>query len=827
MPSASNGRKSHDKDDSEDVKYTATGSAFDFLHKKRDHGKRKVKPVDAAKFQDAFMILEDSESDDEDYKPKDEDDDDVEIDSDDGIKEKDDDDEDEDSDDSEEHDAVQNDDSQNGLDVLEFDTAADKLDFANKTRQLLVCSVCSGDQSNEQDEIVECDSCGITVHEGCYGIVTDEGDNESVHSNASSDPTEPWFCDACKSNSNQPVCELCPNAGGIFKQTDTGRWVHLVCCLYINGVAFADTTRLTGITLFELSYDRYGAKVCTLCEDERLARTGICVQCDAGMCKNYFHVTCAQKEGLLHEAVNTGHLSETELVDPFYAHCKLHAGDKLKAKTKRRNWLALQSRVRTRAQSRQPLSDRTLKKLEKARSKYRQKREAAPPPYIPSQKLPKLLTTSPKAVKTLLKKAELLGFSPQGQYFPSHEVLDIRRKWHIPPAFSVEFVSYYLDRNNRMSTMTKHFEDLRSQNRQLKETETQIRTNYESLMTQYDKVKGQERVMKDSARQLWQLVSDIGHQSGQLPNILESPKKEAKKAPLSDMSRMKGRAIQDRNSSRAVIMNECGLCRNSNDQHLLALCDSCGLYYHLGCLDPPLTRMPKKTRLVGWQCSECTEKEEEIEENGPGVDMDASNSSFDGPRRLRESRKGPDKFVPDADQNVSSPQTNGSPAKVKKRGRPLGSQNRKKKVKRVKIAVSLSDDGSQSRSIAFDESSAAIKLEPGSLIKKRPIKSEPTEQECCKCKLTAEVKGLVQCDECKLFYHFGCLDPPVKKSPKQRGYNWFCQDCDSDSEGEDEFMSADESEPETKPIKVEKPEVKQEPIDNHVDSTEQLAQVDS
>lgn len=52
-------------------------------------------------------------------------------------------------------------------------------------------------------------------------------------------------------------------------------------------------------------------------------------------------------------------------------------------------------------------------------------------------------------------------------------------------------------------------------------------------------------------------------------------------------------------------MKECGICRQRRDQHLLAKCDTCHLYYHLNCLNPPLTRLPKKSKLYGWQCSEC------------------------------------------------------------------------------------------------------------------------------------------------------------------------------------------------------------------------------
>lgn len=49
---------------------------------------------------------------------------------------------------------------------------------------------------SEEDEIIECDGCGILVHEGCYGTVED--DAISVHSNMSTESTEPWFCDPCK-----------------------------------------------------------------------------------------------------------------------------------------------------------------------------------------------------------------------------------------------------------------------------------------------------------------------------------------------------------------------------------------------------------------------------------------------------------------------------------------------------------------------------------------------------------------------------------------------------------------------------------------------------
>lgn len=79
--------------------------------------------------------------------------------------------------------------------------------------------------------------------------------------------------------------------GGIFKETDVGKWVHLVCALYIPGIAFGDPDRLSNVTLFEISSSKWGSKACQLCQDTRFVRTGMTIECDAGMCRNYFHVT--------------------------------------------------------------------------------------------------------------------------------------------------------------------------------------------------------------------------------------------------------------------------------------------------------------------------------------------------------------------------------------------------------------------------------------------------------------------------------------------------------------------------------------------------------
>lgn len=62
-------------------------------------------------------------------------------------------------------------------------------------------------------------------------------------------------------------------------------------CIILHITYVSQVDRLTSVTLFEMAYSKWGAKQCSLCEDSRYSRTGVCIECDAGMCHTYFHVT--------------------------------------------------------------------------------------------------------------------------------------------------------------------------------------------------------------------------------------------------------------------------------------------------------------------------------------------------------------------------------------------------------------------------------------------------------------------------------------------------------------------------------------------------------
>ena len=163
----------------------------------------------------------------------------------------------------------------------------------------------------------------MTVHEACYGSVIDQPATDNSNSNhamdaqsmSSSASTEPWFCEQCLlGNGTVPHCELCPNRFGAFKRGGSmqhipfissinqisfselsGTWAHLICALFTPGISFSDIDRLSGVSWQDIDYRNFGRKPCAGCADKLESRTGITVRCDAGLCKNYYHVTCAQK----------------------------------------------------------------------------------------------------------------------------------------------------------------------------------------------------------------------------------------------------------------------------------------------------------------------------------------------------------------------------------------------------------------------------------------------------------------------------------------------------------------------------------------------------
>ncbi|VDO49603.1 unnamed protein product [Haemonchus placei] len=163
--------------------------------------------------------------------------------------------------------------------------------------------------------------CGLTVHDSCYPSLDMSDDSESSQSSSS---MEPWFCEPCIYGFNEPpYCELCPSRYGAMKRSDVGgRWVHLLCALYTHGVTFGDIDHLGAISWQEMDHRNFGRKSCSGCTDVLEARLGVTTRCELGLCKQYYHVTCAQRLGLLVDhSEDVDHFG----VEPRYINCRQHS----------------------------------------------------------------------------------------------------------------------------------------------------------------------------------------------------------------------------------------------------------------------------------------------------------------------------------------------------------------------------------------------------------------------------------------------------------------------------------------------------------------------
>ncbi|XP_035476533.2 PHD finger protein 14 isoform X4 [Scophthalmus maximus] len=624
------------------------------------------------------------------------------------------------------------------------------------TQHILICCVCLGDNSEDADEIIQCDNCGVTVHEGCYGV---DGESDSIMSSASENSTEPWFCDACK-NGVTPSCELCPNQDGIFKETDAGRWVHVVCALYVPGVAFGDIDKLRPVTLTEMNYSKYGAKECSFCDDACFARTGVCISCDAGMCRSYFHVTCAQREGLLSEAA-----AEEDIADPFFAYCKQHA-DRFDRKWKRKNYLALQSYCKVSLQEREkqltPEAQtfgravrgnlglsvlpkdttacglggagieppaRITTRLQQYRAKAELSRNTRPQAWVPREKLPRPLTSSASAIRKLMRKAELMGISTD--IFPvdtsdTNASMDGRRK-HKQPALTADFVNYYLERNMRMIQIQDNISEQKNLKDKLESEQEKLHVEYNKLCESLEELLNVNGELRGEGHAMWTLLGGILGQKLNTPAVLKAPKERKP-------SKKEG-GSPGKSSSLPAILYSCGICKKNQDQHLLVLCDTCKLYYHLGCLEPPLTRMPKKTKNSYWQCSECDQA------SSDEADI-AMETLPDGTKRSRRQIKGPIKFIP---QEMSP--------EPKKQQRTRG-----QKRKRVPICEDKDDKS--------EEPLPRERRQRQSAMQKRP-KTEDSRTECTTCKGPGDNENLVR--RVPALLSLWVSGPPTEEIPQADG----------------------------------------------------------
>ncbi|CAH8577162.1 unnamed protein product [Heterobilharzia americana] len=508
-------------------------------------------------------------------------------------------------------------------------------DIKLKDVDIMICMLCLGDSVDPNDELIECDGCGIVVHEDCYKVV----DSIFLSSGASSSSTDAWFCEPCLAGLTSPICELCPVLDGVFKRTDNNRWVHLLCALYTPGVAFNDPDNLMDVTLTELPQRQWSLHECSLCEDRFFAWTGVCISCDAGLCRTYFHVTCAQKHGLLSEPT-----IEESSADPFFAHCRQHT-DKTVARHRRRNFLTAVLRLRKWRSNKQftldcleekklshvsvlskasPVDPRIQRKLEHYRELYKDLLKHRGKPYERERKI----TEVSKRISTLQNTQRELQISDASA---SHSYNSVTTELE---NIITRRGKLYVKFSNIINTLRSLIPELKCSS----ELEVVLSDSKDSMETAAFDLTSSK--LLDSSKTVKFGSSAVISASKRKCRPLSPPSK-IRKFSKSDAGNQNNNASKDATASHLDkcqssvtfepenVILECTVCHGLQDQHLITSCDTCGKAFHLACLDPPLIRMPKRSKLYGWQCSFCTKEVSLV----PGVDKIDLNA----PRQLRRS----------------------------------------------------------------------------------------------------------------------------------------------------------------------------------------------
>ncbi|KAK2585911.1 hypothetical protein KPH14_010495 [Odynerus spinipes] len=131
---------------------------------------------------------------------------------------------------------------------------------------------------SENDKLLRCRECHVTVHASCYGITMLPTDLSN------------WACDKCKAGKTDVMCCLCPMHGGAVKRTSDSGWAHILCALVLPGVTFKDAINKDPINVLTIRTDILKQQCCYCGQKD-----GACLSCS--QCNNLFHPSCGLVAG--------------------------------------------------------------------------------------------------------------------------------------------------------------------------------------------------------------------------------------------------------------------------------------------------------------------------------------------------------------------------------------------------------------------------------------------------------------------------------------------------------------------------------------------------
>lgn len=117
------------------------------------------------------------------------------------------------------------------------------------------------------------------------------------------------------------TCIFCPNTDGAFKQTNSSKWAHLLCAMWIPEVSLGNHTFMEPVMDVEKVPKNRWKLSCYICHQ----KMGACIQCGNKACYQAFHVTCARRARLYLKMKNShGALAVLDSHVTLKAFCDKH-----------------------------------------------------------------------------------------------------------------------------------------------------------------------------------------------------------------------------------------------------------------------------------------------------------------------------------------------------------------------------------------------------------------------------------------------------------------------------------------------------------------------
>uniref|UniRef100_A0AC35FT16 PHD finger protein 14 n=2 Tax=Panagrolaimus sp. PS1159 TaxID=55785 RepID=A0AC35FT16_9BILA len=593
-----------------------------------------------------------------------------------------------------------------------------------KKEDIVYCCICLKPETKELS-LSKCDRCNIAVHDTCYGIIDD--DNESVTSNGEI----PWFCEPCMFGLIEPPnCELCPNRHGAFKKTDIGEnWIHVLCGQYIPKITYADIEKLIGVSYQEIDHKSFGKKPCTACNDAIKSRIGIAVPCEAGLCKNNYHVTCAQRLGLLVE------LDENECTGHLF--CKRHTlSEDLKRRKRIYDKMFAYEEKRIRIIKRRKIGENHRKQFDKQLADYNQRvvnLNNINYPGPANGKRIRMIQTCAEIVEGFATKAEMALGIDRDRY--------VKEFSRIPTeninlgdglSFTDESARYFEYRENVLfDELDEYSEELRINKEEALEKIESVKNDIVELEASTPAILERSKQTADLCAAFVDCLGPLGAK-GISRAFLRLPKKHPPKPQIKILP-----SSAPSSSAKAPKKRKNGATTTSEVPPKLQA--------------TPIKKIPPKLQATPVKKSGSDESPEVI-----------TLSDDEMPKLLAQTSK-------------TTPPTKAS---TKENQRPKKYKT-KPKIKKEKSAsvveISLSSQSNDTSSLLLDATTSSNKSKK---LNKRKSPGHDIPKICFTCKKDSDPQLMPFCDVCKHFYHLSCLDPPLTRMPKTtKYYGWTCADC--------------------------------------------------